>query len=292
MIIIFFILFFFQETYADNYLTVKDILNLPRNAATKRITYGGEPLQFGDLRIPQGKGPFPVVILIHGGCWLSKIANLEIMSPLASAFQKAGIATWNIEYRSVDNEGGGWPGTFQDVGNGIDYLKNIAQDYHLDLTRVVLLGHSAGGQLALWGAARHNLSKKSVLFTAKPLPIRGVVDLAGPPSLSGFFPLQGCVCKENVITKMMGGSPFEKPQRYQEASASNLLPLRIKQILINGKDDFAVPPIFEEEYQRAAQKKGDDVRLIEIPHAAHLEPISPQSNMWPLIKKSVINLFS
>ena len=279
----------FQSAIAKEYLKVGDILKLPRDAATKRIAYGKDPLQFGDLRLPEGKGPFPVVILIHGGCWLSKFANLEIMSPLATAFKKAGIATWNIEYRPVDNAGGGWPGTFQDVGNGIDYLKNIASQYHLKLKRVVLVGHSAGGQLALWGAARHKLPQDSVLFTPKPLPIHGVIDLAGPPNLISIFPLQR-ICDEDVITEMMGGTPSEVPQRYREASASELLPLGMKQILITGRDDLVVPPTFGKEYQRAAKKKGDAVSFIIVDDAAHMEPISPESNMWPYVKKSTNKL--
>lgn len=289
IILVLITLFFTQQIFAENFLNEKDILKLPRDSATKRIAYGKDFLQFGDLRIPEGKGPFPVVILIHGGCWLSKFANLEIMSPLATAFKKTGIATWNIEYRSVDNPGGGWPGTFQDVGNGIDYLGKIAQEYHLDLNRVVIIGHSAGGHLALWGAARHKLSKNSVLFSQKTLPIRGVIDLSGPPSLINFFPSQD-ICGEKVITKMMGGSPLQQPEKYREASASELLPLKVKQIFIIGKNDDVVPPAFGKEYQQAANKKGEKVDFIIVDHAAHLEPISPDSKMWPYIKKSVIQL--
>ena len=120
-----------QHVFALQHLTANDIYKLPSIPPFQRLHYGSNPLEFGDLRLPSKQGLFPVVIIIHGGCWLSKFANLTIMDPLASAITKAGAATWNIEYPSVDQKGGGWPGTFQAVGKGIDYLRVIAQKYNL-----------------------------------------------------------------------------------------------------------------------------------------------------------------
>lgn len=131
-----------------------DVNALPSRPADARVTYGADPLQFGDLRLPSGKGPFPVAVVIHGGCWVSTFATLQNTAAMADALRDAGIATWNVEYRRLDNPGGGWPGTFTDVGIAADHVRVLAKTYPLDLSRVLAVGHSAGGHLALWLAGR------------------------------------------------------------------------------------------------------------------------------------------
>ena len=138
-------------------MSAGDVLALPRPEAQHRIAYGPGPQQFGELRLPDGAGPHPVVIVVHGGCWLAEY-DLGYMSSLAAALTADGVATWSIEYRRVGDDGGGWPGTFDDVGAAADHLREIAAEHELDLERVVAVGHSAGGHLALWLAARHGLS--------------------------------------------------------------------------------------------------------------------------------------
>lgn len=275
-------------------LTPVDIYRLPSMPATKRFYYGKEKMQFADLRLPTGSGPFPVVILIHGGCWLSKAdqlsINLKLMSPLATSLTKEGIATWNVEYRSVDQQGGGWPGTYEDVSNAIHYLPLIAYRYHLNLKKIIVLGHSTGGQLALWSVAQAKLPKSSILYSKENLSFSGVISLAGPGSLTAFYPLQGCVCGQKVITQMMHGSPFEKPALYRQASPIELLPLGVKQILITGTEDFSVPPILGQEYVAAAKKAGDKAQFIEIKGGGHFELIDPNSNAWPVVRQTVFEL--
>src|SRR5215510_4011646 len=153
-----------------------DLANAPVPPGAKRIAYGTDPLQFGELRVPATKGPHPVAIVVHGGCWVAKLGNLDPravamdnMRPLASALTEAGIATWNIEYRRLDNDGGGWPGTFQDVAHAADFLRSLQRDHQLDLARVISIGHSAGGHLAMWLAARPKLAKTSELYVDNPL---------------------------------------------------------------------------------------------------------------------------
>src|SRR4030095_6924971 len=96
--------------------------------ANERIVYGKDPLQFGELRLPAGAGPFPVAILVHGGCWSARLGKLpepvtscELLRPMAAALAKAGIASWNIEYRRLGNEGGGWPGSYLDLSRATDF---------------------------------------------------------------------------------------------------------------------------------------------------------------------------
>ena len=149
------------SVYADTqYLSHQDIASLPTISADARVAYGPDSLQFGELRLPSGHGPNPVAVVIHGGCWLS-MADLHVMDRFSEALTDAGVATWNIEYRPVDNPGGGWPGTFTDVGLAVDHVRDLAREYSLDLTRVMVVGHSAGGHLALWAAARHRLPEDS-----------------------------------------------------------------------------------------------------------------------------------
>src|SRR6266516_2333805 len=120
---------------------------------TIHLPYGSEALQFGELHLPGGTGPYPIVILIHGGFWRAPYAY-TLMTDLAEDLARRGIVAWNIEYRRVGDPGGGWPTTLVDVASAADYIHTLAPTYTLDLKRVVTIGHSAGGHLALWLAAR------------------------------------------------------------------------------------------------------------------------------------------
>jgi acetyl esterase/lipase len=267
-----------------------DVNKLPAAPADHRIRYGSDPIQFADLRLPKGKGPFPVAVIIHGGCWM-KFADLQNTAPMSDALRHAGLATWNIEFRRVDNMGGGWPGTFNDVAAAVDHLKTIAKAYKLDLNQVIVIGHSAGGHLALWAAARHRLPKNSPLFAEKPLRVRGAVNLAGPGDLRNFPAAhQKQVCGDVPITKLVGGLPSEVAHRYRDASPTELLPLGVKQILITGTKDLLVPPKYGKEYETAARRSGDRIEMIEIENAGHFEVIAPNSNAWPIVERAVLSL--
>src|SRR4051812_19391349 len=135
-----------------------------------RIAYGLGPLQFGNLRLPKRPGPHPVVLFIHGGCFLSQY-SISHVAALEQAFADSGYAVWSIEYRRVGDDGGGWPGTFEDVARAADHLRSMAKQYSLDLRRVVAAGHSAGADFALWLAARSRLRPESPLRVKNPLMI-------------------------------------------------------------------------------------------------------------------------
>jgi acetyl esterase/lipase len=152
-----------------------DLLKLPVPNAT-RIAYGTGTLQFGELLVPAGRGPHPVVIFVHGGCWVAKLGKLDdravaldLVRLIAADLTVNGFATWKLEYRRLGNDGGGWPGTFQDIAAGADQLRQIAAKNQLDLTRVVAIGHSAGGHFALWLAARPKLPQSSELYVKDPV---------------------------------------------------------------------------------------------------------------------------
>ena len=260
-----------------------------------RIAYGSGPLQFGELRLPSTKGPHPLAIVIHGGCWLAKLGTLDEravamdnMRPLAAALTEAGIATWNIEYRRLGHEGGGWPGTFRDVANGADFIRTLARDHQLDLSRVLSIGHSAGAHLALWLAARPKLPKTSDLYTGDPVRLTGVVSLDGPADLKATIPLQQPVCGAPVITDLIGGSPEERPERYREASPIELLPVGVPQAFFAGQMFAAHVPAYETAMKRA----GDAVEASAFPKAGHFVFIDPQSDVWPRVLSSVRRLLS
>src|SRR5262245_48319205 len=169
------------ESSSSKLLTVDDYLRLPSIPADHRLSYGSDPAHFGDLYLPSQPGPHPVVVLVHGGCWRAQY-DLAPLGQLCVALVGEGLAVWNVEYRRLGN-GGGWPTTFLDVAAAADALGGIAGQYGLDLARVVVMGHSAGGHLALWLAGRRRLPPESPLFAAAPLPLRGVVAIAGVPDL-------------------------------------------------------------------------------------------------------------
>lgn len=260
---------------------------LPSQPADYRIAYGKDPSQFADLRIPSTPGLHPVAILIHGGCWKADYATLRDMAPIADALKAEGIATWNIEYRRLPQPGSGWPGTYEDVARGTDYLRQIAQKHQLDLGRVVVVGHSAGGHLALWAASRERLPPTSALYIRDPLAIRGVVDLAGPGDMATEIAVEVGACQSRVVEQFLGGSPADVPERYAQVSASKMLPLGVPQVLVWGDHDNLRPMWLAEKYAKAATTAGDSVDLIIVPGLGHFEVASPYSSAWPKVRDAI-----
>jgi acetyl esterase/lipase len=230
------------------------------------------------------------VVLVHGGCFKSEYANARDLAPMADALKAEGIATWNIEYRRLGSPGGGWPGTYLDVGRAVDHLRVVAEPYRLDLGRAAIVGHSAGGHLAMWAAGRARLPATSPLYVADPLPVRGVIDLAGPLDLTANIQGYERLCRDTVITSLLGGSPALVPERYAQASPSRLLPFHVPQVLIAGTHEEFVPLPLMEKYAEAARRAGDPVEVVVIPDAGHFEIASPRSAAWPRVESAIRSL--
>jgi acetyl esterase/lipase len=272
----------------ERLMTPEDLAALPSRAPDRRIAYGIDSSQYGELRIPAGTGPLRLIVLIHGGCFKAAYATAHNFGAMADALKADGIATWNIEYRRLGEPGSGWPGTYLDVGRAADHVRAIAGEYHLDLGRVVVVGHSAGGHLAMWTAARRRLTKASELFAADTLPVRGVMNLAGPVDMTANIPGYEALCRDTVITSLLGGTPAAVPDH--QASAIKLLPLAIPQVLVLGSHEDFVPLPLVDAYVQAATQAGDQVRRIVIPGAGHFEIASPLSFTWPQVKAAIRSL--
>jgi acetyl esterase/lipase len=221
-----------------------------------------------------------VAILIHGGYWRARF-GLDLMHTLAQDLAGRGIAAWNIEYRRVGNPGGGWPGTFLDVANAVDFLREVAAPYALDLHHVVPVGHSAGGHLACWLAARSHAHVLRSLDTGKePLAFSGAISLAGVLDLHLAYELH---LSNDAVVELLGASPTDAPARYTAASPASLLPLGIPQVLIHGTADTHVPLQVSQRYASLARAAGDTPGYFEPEGVDHFDVINPQTAVWELI---------
>lgn len=260
-----------------------DLQKLPARPPDHRIEYGTDPNQFGELRLPAGRARHPVAVLVHGGCWKAEYATLRDLAPMGDALKDEGIASWNVEYRRPRQDGSGWPGTYLDVGHAIDHLRQLATKFDLDLSKVVVVGHSAGGHLAMWSGARQRLSAKSALRIPDPLPLRGVINLAGTIDMTENIANMESLCRDTVVTTLMGGAAAAVPERYREVSATAMLPLNVPQVLIWGEHENFVPLSLAQRHVGMATKAGDKARLIVVPATGHFESASPASSAWPVV---------
>jgi acetyl esterase/lipase len=254
-------------------MTAAALADFPEPAADHVISYGDDSLQFGELRLPQGEGPFPVIVLIHGGCWMSEY-DIAHSRKMAAAFPAEGIASWSLEYRRIGDPGGAWPGTFDDIEDGYAFLAGLVSQHSLDPDRVIVAGHSAGGHLALWLAQRIEEQRPSGII--RP---RGVLALAPAADLEYLHENGTC---DGAATKLMGGSPEEVPERYAYGSVANRIPQSTPQIAVVGKYDETWRPVGV-RYAQAASNQGAPIEVIDAPESGHFEMIDPDSTTWPLV---------
>lgn len=263
-------------------MTLNDYLALNGPRPTATIPYGSAPSQFAELFRPEGKGPFPVVVLVHGGCWTVKFGGITQMHNVAGALAARGIAVWNVEYRRVDEEGGGYPGTYQDMNAALDKLAEQAPHYQLDTSRIVAMGHSAGGQLVQWIAGRARIAPTSPLFHATPLPVRQVISLGGLADLRHQKDLIQTSCGRDTV-QLAGMPSADRPDVFSDTNAAELVPNGSTTVLITGELDTISPPSVAYAYAARAQAAGDRATVVILPKASHYDEIAASSPAWKLV---------
>ena len=248
-----------------------------------KISYGPDPLQYGELSLPAGAGPFPVVTLLHGGCWRSSNRMIENYRVMSKAMNEHGIATWNLQYRGATNPGGGWPGTWQDLGNGFDALKEIGESYPVDLQQAVVVGHSSGGHFGAWLAMRSQLPPNSEIYVEPQVsPVALVIPDAyiNPLMIDSIGETGEIYCGEPLLEKLVGGSvednidnflqisplewlPWGIPQEY--VVSTYRYPVSLPRVLAQGKTSMRTPP----DYPALAVIAGDEINVRLISNESH-----------------------
>lgn len=273
---------------AQKLIATSEINSLAAGPPDQKIQYGPAPQQFGNLRLPKSKGLHPLVIFIHGGCWLSAY-DITHAGSIEQALADSGYAVWSIEYRRVGDEGAGWPGTFLDIAHGVDYVREIANKYSLDLNHVVASGHSAGGEFALWVAARTKIPSSSEVYVKDPIQVQGVVALAPAPDLEALESAGTC---GKVIDKLIGGPPANFADRYDAVSPMKLAPIAVPSTVIVGVQDRGFGPNGRAYFERAKAAGDSRVKLVEAPESGHFELIAPKTTTWPIVIDEFKSMFS
>lgn len=263
-------------------MTLHDYMALSGPSPSAHISYGSAPSQYVELFKPRGDGPFPVLILVHGGCWIKEYAGIVQMRNVAGALAAEGIAVWNVEYRRVDEAGGGYPGTFQDMIAAVELLTATASEYHLDTARVAAMGHSAGGHLVQWLAGRARIPVSSPLHRATPYPLREVIALGSIGDLRNRVDKRGQVCGIDVV-QLTGPPSAARPEIFSDTSPAELLPNGSHTVLINGALDSISPPETALAYASRAKAAGDEVETLILPGASHYDEVSADSPSFALI---------
>lgn len=246
---------------------------------------------YGNLYLPRGAHAprsLPVVVLIHGGGWRNR-SSAGYMANVARALQGAGLAVWNIEYRRVGS-GGGWSTTFTDVARAVDYVPTLAENAPaLDPSNVILVGHSAGGQLAAWAATQRTLPAGSPGVTWPPG--------GGPPvvprafvSMAGVLDMRTSSRLNDHVRRALGGMPDEVPDRYALANPIQRIDPLMPSVAIHGTDDSVVPARESEEFVAAARAIGAPSLLVELDGANHGTPVNVRSSDWPRILETIVVL--
>ena len=261
-------------------MTWDDLLGRATVKPTQTVQWGTGSTDVADLWLPGGAGPHPVVVMIHGGCWQKEIADHTLMNWAAEDLRAQGIAVWNIEYRGVDEAGGGYPGTFLDVAHAADALRVQAVAHNLDLSRVAAFGHSAGGHLAMWLAARPRLPAGSPMRMDTPLKLVGVVNSGGLADLAESRNVTARSCLSDIYDKLVGPISSSRARVLSDTSPVEMFPLGIRQISVNGHEDRIAPPVLGESIARKARAAGDSAEAQVVLNSGHVELVSPGAKAW------------
>lgn len=267
-------------------MTLADYMALSGPAPSAHIAYGSAPSQYAELFLPKGKGPFPVAVLVHGGCWTREFGGITQLRNMAGALAARGIAVWNVEYRRVDEPGGGYPGTYLDMNAALDALGREARRHPLDLERLVAVGHSAGGQLVQWLAARPRIPATSPLYQANTVPVRQVISLGGLADLRREKDVIKSSC-ERDIAELAGTPTAARPDVFSDTNAGDLMPNGSRTVLITGELDTISPPRVAHDFAARARAAGDAAEVVILPGASHYDEVAATSPSWPLVLREI-----
>ena len=257
-----------------------DLTGRPSPHPSASITYGDNAAHIVDVWLPDGDGPHPAVLMIHGGCWQKSIADRTLMNYAAEALRQEGIAVWNIEYRGVDEAGGGYPGTFLDVAGAAKALGEHAEEFDLDIDRVAGFGHSAGGHLITWLAGAHNIGEGSPLAGLSVPKMKGVINSGGLADLHASEPVTLESCLAAIKDDLVGASSETRPDPLSDTSSDRLLPAGTKIISVNGARDHIAPPELGTGFTDKALAAGDTAKTVIIENEGHVELIAPGSGAF------------
>lgn len=267
-------------------MKLDEYLALTGPAPTARLAYGPAPSQYAELFVPQGAGPFPVAVLVHGGCWTSKFGGIRQFRNMAGALAARGIAVWNVEYRRVDEEGGGYPGMYLDMHAALDLLAANAPTHKLDLERIVAVGHSAGGQLVQWIAGRGRIPAGSPLYHPDGLKVDRIVSLGGLADLRHEAALIKSSCDRDIA--QLAGTPSpERPDVLVDTNAADLMPNGSRTWLVTGALDTISPPRVAHDYSARAKAAGDAAEVVILPDASHYDEVAATSPAWPQVLRVI-----
>ena len=267
-------------------MKLDEYLALTGPAPTARLAYGPAPSQYAELFVPQGAGPFPVAVLVHGGCWTSKFGGIRQFRNMAGALAARGIAVWNVEYRRVDEEGGGYPGMYLDMHAALDLLAANAAARKLDLERIVAVGHSAGGQLVQWIAGRARIPAGSPLYHPDGLKVDRIVSLGGLADLRHEAALIKSSCDRDIA--QLAGTPSpERPDVLVDTNAADLMPNGSRTWLVTGALDTISPPRVAHDYAMRAKAAGDAAEVVILPDASHYDEVAATSFAWPHVLRVI-----
>jgi acetyl esterase/lipase len=252
----------------------RDVLTRPAPPASLELRYGEHDDQVVEVWLPPDCSSAPLVIFLHGGFWRAQWDRSHA-KPLAADLARRGYPVALVEYRRVGQPGGGWPGTFADVAAALAAVPHLLTETlafrglpAVNIDRPVLMGHSAGGHLALWYAG------------VAPDAVRGVLALAPVADLSEAYRLR---LDNGAVADLLDGDPATVPDRYKSADPLARLPLNVPVVIVHGADDVQVPIGISKGYVLAAQQAGDDVALIDLPGVEHFAVIDPLSSAWPAV---------
>ncbi len=263
----------------------EDLLSRPKPMPDATVAYGADALQLVDIWQPKGSGPHPAVVMIHGGCWQTNIAERDIMNWIADDLRSHGVGVWNIEYRGVDR-GGGYPGTYLDVGAAADMFAAKRADYGFRTDApVVVIGHSAGGHLALWLARRFGLAKDDALRGAKPLKVDLAISQGGLPDLRAQTDLPDHGCGNESASAMAGLSAEASAKaggEFARTSPPEMPKGRARELQFNNDLDSIAPPSFGTAY---------GAEMVTTPGEGHAELIAPETISWGKQRAAIMKAF-